>query len=67
MAIPKSGDEAGENKDMGSVGGCAANATSGAFNNGLVFAAQGNYAGGIGSHKDLRGGDAQAAYLLLVL
>ena len=47
--------------NLGSIGGRAASAESGAFKAGNMITGEGNYRGGIGSHKDLRGGDAPAS------
>lgn len=49
-----------ELKNLGAVGGRASNVVAGAFTAGPTIAGQGNYSGGIGSHKDLRGGDVVA-------
>ena len=51
-----------DNRDanLGSVGGSGNSVCAGEFCPGPQIAAQGNYAGGIGSHKDLRGGSARA-------
>ena len=45
-------------KNMGSVGGAGGSAKAGGYNQGLQFAAQGNYRGGVGKHMDLRTGNA---------
>jgi hypothetical protein len=41
-------------------GGRSASAKAGGYNQGCQYAASGNYRGGVGSHKDLRGGNANA-------
>ena len=44
------------------VGGMSATAKAGSgYNKGNQFAAEGGYAGGVGSHQDLRGGTAVAS------
>lgn len=44
------------------VGGMSATAKAGSgYNQGGQFAAEGGYTGGVGSHKDLRGGTAVAS------
>lgn len=39
-------------------GGRSATAKPGGYNQGCQYAAQGNFRGGIGTHKDIRGGGA---------
>ena len=46
--------------NMGPIGGRAASANSGAFTAGNMIKGEGNYVAGLGTHKDLRGGDASA-------
>ncbi len=44
----------------GSVGGRTASAKSGCYNQAPTVVASGNYRGGVGSHQDLRGGNAKS-------
>lgn len=46
---------------LGSIGGRSSNVEAGVFKAGTMITGKGNYRGGIGTHKDLRGGDVQAA------